>query len=76
MRCVDASSQIIITIIIIALNKQEGGIRPIAFGQTLWRLAAKCASGLTMRSLEIILAPRQLSYGTTSLGCEAAVHVA
>ena len=60
---------------LIALNKKEGGIRPIAVGQTLRRLVAKCASGLMMRSSEISFAPRQLAYGT-SLGCEAAVHAA
>ena len=37
---------------LIALNKKEGGIRPIAVGQTLRRLVAKCASGLMMRSSE------------------------
>ena len=53
---------------LIALNKKDGGIRPIAVGQTLRRLVAKCASGLMMRSSEISLAPRQFGYGT-SLGC-------
>ena len=60
---------------LIALNKKEGGIRPIAVGQILRRLAAKCASVHMMKSMEIVLAPRQFSYGT-SLGCEAAVHAA
>ena len=53
----------------------EGGIRPIAVGNTLRRLAANCACPHMLNSLEVSLAPRQLGYGSP-LGCEAAVHAA
>ena len=60
---------------LIALNKKEGGIRPIAVGNTLRHLASKCACPHILSSLEVSLAPRQLGYGTP-MGCEAAVHAA
>ena len=60
---------------LIALNKKEGGIRPIAVGNTLRRLASKCACPHILSSLEVSLAPRQLGYGTP-MGSEAAVHAA
>ena len=60
---------------LIALNKKDGGVRPIAVGCTLRRLAAKCAGNHVMMTMGTLLAPRQLGYGVP-LGPEAAVHTA
>ena len=56
-----------------ALTKTDGGVRPIAVGCTLRRLAAKCASNNVKQAMAALLAPHQLGYGTP-LGAEAAVH--
>ena len=53
---------------LIALRKKGGGIRPIAVGQTLRHLVAKCAG---FRAVT----PKQLGYGIPR-GCEAAAHAA
>ena len=58
---------------LIALNKKCGGIRPIAVGNTLRRLTAKCASFYAIDRLAEELSPRQLGVGVAG-GCEAAVH--
>ena len=58
---------------LIALNKKSGGIRPIAVGNTLRRLAAKCASVYALDQVATMLSPRQLGVGVAG-GCEAAVH--
>ena len=60
---------------LIALEKKGGGIRPIAVGCTLRRLAAKVASNKVMFEMASLLSPRQLGYGV-SKGAEAAVHAA
>ena len=60
---------------LVALRKKDGGIRPIAVGCTLRRLAAKCASVHAVKVLPGLLAPRQLGVGV-SRGVEAAVHAA
>ena len=60
---------------LIALQKMEGGIRPIAVGLTLRRLVAKCASFHVRQFIGDKLAPLQFGFGT-QLGCEAAVHAA
>jgi len=57
----------------LALNKKCGGIRPIAVGLTLRRLASKCANSAVLKRLRPDFAPRQLGLGTPG-GCEAAVH--
>ena len=57
----------------LALNKKGGGIRPIAIGLTLRRLASKCANSAVIAHLRPEFAPRQLGLGTSG-GCEAAVH--
>eukprot|EP00731_Ephydatia_muelleri_P031243 Em0022g757a len=56
-------------------EKKGGGIRPIAVGCTLRRLAAKVASGKVMVEMATLLSPRQLGYGV-SQGAEAAVYAA
>ena len=60
---------------LVALRKKDGGIRLIAVGCTLQRLAAKCASVHAVKELPGLLAPRQLEFGV-SRGMEAAVHAA
>src|SRR6218665_3058935 len=58
---------------LIALKKRDGGIRPIAVGYTLRRLAAKCANTHAVAKLSTLLAPIQLGVGVPG-GAEAAVH--
>ena len=58
-----------------ALQKKQGGFRPIAVGCTLWRLAAKVAGSKVKAEMGVFLAPRQLGYGIKG-GAEAAVHAA
>ena len=60
---------------LIALNKKDGGVRPIAVGCTLRRLIAKTASLRVLERMGSMLAPLQLGYGTL-LGSEATVHAA
>ena len=59
---------------LIALQKKEGGVRPIAVGLSLRRLVAKCAGLHVMRTVGAGLAPLQLGCGV-SLGCEAAARL-
>ena len=58
-----------------ALQKKDGGVRPIAVGFTLRRLTAKVAGNKLMEEMGELLAPRQLGYGVKG-GVEAAVHAA
>jgi len=58
-----------------ALTKKCGGLRPIAVGDTIRRLTAKCACAAVKRRAEAILRPKQLGCGTRG-GVEAAVHAA
>ena len=58
-----------------ALNKKDGGVRPIAVGCTLRRFIAKTASQAVVKCIGSLLAPDQLGYGTP-LGADAAVHSA
>ena len=60
---------------LVALEKKDGGVRPIAVGCTLRRLAAKTSSNHIMNAMGALLAPRQLGYGTPH-GAEAVVHAA
>ena len=60
---------------LIALNKIDGGVRPIDVGCTLRRLVAKCAGNHVMKAMGTLVAPHQLGYGVP-LGAEAAVHAA
>ena len=58
-----------------ALTKKDGGIRPIAVGNTLRRLAAKVGARPLSHSLGSELRPVQLGYSTKG-DCEAAAHSA
>ena len=60
---------------LIGLNKTDGGIRPIAIGCTLRRLAAKCVCAEVKDDMGSFLFPVQLGFGTP-LGAEATVHSA
>ncbi|OWA54844.1 hypothetical protein BV898_19237 [Hypsibius exemplaris] len=56
-----------------ALNKKDGGIRPIACGNTLRRLVGKIVSRRVMAAMGELVRPQQLGYGTPG-GAEAVVH--
>lgn len=58
---------------LIALEKKSGGIRPIAVGYTLRRIAAKCANSYATSQLTDYFNPIQMGVGVPG-GCEAAVH--
>ena len=60
---------------VIALNKKDGGVRPIAVGCILRCLVAKLACMSISKCMGTTLAPVQLGYGTSN-GAEAAVHSA
>ena len=57
----------------IALCKDNGGLRPIAVGYIWRRLAANCANRYAVARLTAHFAPLQLGIGVPG-GCEAAVH--
>ena len=57
---------------LVALNK-KGGIRPIAVGFTLRRLAAKVINSEIITKLSPVFAPTQIGVGVSG-GVEAAVH--
>ncbi|KAK8720595.1 hypothetical protein OTU49_013221 [Cherax quadricarinatus] len=56
-----------------ALKKKDGGIRPIAVGNTLRRLVSKAAVRSIRAQAAMMLQPNQLGFGV-SQGSEAAVH--
>ena len=58
-----------------ALNKKDGGVRPIAVGCSLRRLAAKCLCKSVFDDMGSLLFPHQLGFGTP-MGAEAIVHAA
>ena len=58
-----------------ALGKKDGGVRPIAVGNVLRRLAAKVGARPSSARLGSELRPIQLGFSTRG-GCEAAVHAA
>jgi len=57
---------------LIALTKKDGGIRPISYGYTSRRLAAKCANDYVIKKRSEALQPQQLCVGLPG-GAEAAV---
>lgn len=56
-----------------ALNKKNGGIRPIAVGNTFRRLTAKLACHYAKNQVMAYLSPTQLGVGIPR-GCEASIH--
>ena len=59
---------------LIALKKPDGGLRPIAIGNTFRRLSAKCAGYHVFESPQARYKNRQIAVGTKS-GAESASHV-
>ena len=57
------------------MGKKDGGIRPIAVGCILRRLATKCLCTSVFHEMGSPLFPHQLGF-RTALGAEAAVHAA
>ena len=57
----------------IALQKKDGGIRPIAIGNTLRRLVAKLACMSVREEIGEYFRPHQLGFGTQK-GCETIIH--
>ena len=74
-KCLPQFNLCVLGATLIALKKKEGGLRPIAVGQTLRRMVAKCAAHLVIHTIGADLAHQQLGCGIP-LGCEAAVHTA
>ena len=60
---------------LVALDKKDGGVRPIVVRWSLRRLAAKSAGNCVMKPMRASLAPLQLGYRTPH-GSEAAAHAA
>ena len=58
---------------LLAMSKKGGGVRPIAVGYVLRRLAAKCANSHVIEQRSRALQPRQVGVGVAG-GAEAAVH--
>jgi len=58
-----------------ALNKKDGGIRPIAVGSTWRRLIAKAICKAVMEKMAATVMPVQLGFGVPR-ATEAAVHAA
>ena len=57
------------------LGKKDGGIRPIAVGCVLRRLAAKCLCASVFDDMGSLLFPHQLGFGS-AMGVETAFHTA
>ena len=60
---------------LLALNKKDGGLRPIAVGYYWRRLASKCANSYALEKLGSHFGHVQLGVGVPG-GCEAAIHAA
>jgi hypothetical protein len=58
---------------LMALKKQDGGLRPIAIGETIRRLVSKCCCEATTEDAKIIFGPLQVGVATQG-GAEASVH--
>mgnify|MGYP003623302464 CR=1 FL=1 len=60
---------------LIATEKKDGGVRPIAIGNTFRRLAAKLDCTSVKEEIGDYLRPRQLGFGTLN-ACESIIHSA
>ena len=58
---------------LLALHKKSGGLRPIAVGEVLWRLASKCLANIVCSQILSSLSPLQMGIGVKG-GCEAIIH--
>jgi len=62
---------------LLALNKKSGGVRPIAIGFSLRRLASKCANQIGSNRLKSYFHPHQVGVGIPGgCDCEASIHSA
>ena len=71
----DAARSIFYGATLVALRKKDGGVRPIAVGNTFRRLATKVGCKPMSAEIGDSLRPVQLGYSTRG-GCEAAAHAA
>ena len=60
---------------LLALHKKSGGLRPIAVGEVLRRLASKCLANSVRSQILSSLSPLQMGVGVKG-GCEAIIHTA
>ena len=60
---------------LMALNKQGGGLRPIAIGETIRRLVSKCCCEATAEDCKVLFGPLQVGVATQG-GAEASIHAA
>jgi hypothetical protein len=58
---------------LMALVKRDGGLRPIAIGETIRRLVSKCCCEATIEDAKIIFGPLQVGVATQG-GAEASIH--
>ena len=58
---------------LLACQKKNGGLRPIAVGEVLRRLISKCLATASRRTANNYLAPLQLGVSVKG-GCEAIIH--
>ena len=58
-----------------AISKKDGGLRPVAVGNVLRRLVAKCCSNLCRERASSVFAPHQYGFGIPN-GCEIVAHSA
>ena len=58
---------------LLAYQKKDGGVRPIAVGEALRRLTSKCLSHSVQEQASQTLTPLQVGVGVKG-GCEAIVH--
>ena len=58
---------------VFAVQKKDGGLRPIAVGEVLRRLTGKCLSAVTQQQAKTLIWPLQVGVGAAN-GAEAAVH--
>ena len=56
-----------------ALNKPDGGLRPIAIGETIRRLVSKCCCEATTEDAKRVFGSLQIGVATQG-GGEAAIH--
>jgi len=64
---------VLLSSILIAVGKKRGGVRPIAMGETLYKLAVRCAMYTSSAEIETIFAKVQMALGTLG-GGEKAIH--
>ena len=57
-----------------ALHKKDGGLRPVAVGETWRRLTSKVLASIVVEDVREYLEPLQVGVGTKA-GCESLVHV-